>query len=211
MGMMQFMVNTMGKERREGIMTDMMPLMMDGIDMHKFMPKMMGNMLKDLSVENIAGFLKAALGEKETFKKLLENLIEANMVTKMMMKSYTSKLGFDETVEALEYNAVKCGWEIPQVRDLQNTYKKAGLSDMTRVKILYYCNPEGGYSILKNDEFKAMSVMMPMPVSVHEKNDGTVGISAMNLGMMSAMFSGDVKEVLTQGAENFEKSLEGVV
>jgi hypothetical protein len=29
--------------------------------------------------------------------------------------------------------------------------------------------------------------------------------------MMSAMFSGDVKEVLTQGAENFEKSLEGVV
>ena len=211
MGMMQLVVNAMGKERREGMMTDMMPLMMDGIDMHEFMPKMMGNMLKDLSAEDIAGFLKAALGEKETFKKLLEKLIEANMVTKMMMKSYTSNLGFDETVEALEHNAVKCGWEIPHVRDLQNTYMEAGLSDMTRVKILYYCNPEGGYSILKNDEYKPLSVMMPMPVSVYEKNDGTVGISAMNLGMMSAMFSGDVKEVITQGAENFEKSLEGVV
>lgn len=43
----------------------------------------------------------------------------------------------------------------------------AGLSDMTRVKILYLCNPEGGYEILKSDDFKAMSVMMPMPVSVY--------------------------------------------
>jgi uncharacterized protein (DUF302 family) len=82
---------------------------------------------------------------------------------------------------------------------------------MTRVKILYYCNPEGGYAILKNDDFKALSVMMPMPVSVYERTDGTVGISAMNLGMMSGMFAGTVKEVLEKGAEDFEKSLEGVV
>lgn len=211
MGLMQSMVTMMGKERREEMMTDMMPLMMDGIDMHEFMPKMMGNMLKDLSAEDIVGFLKEALGEQETAKKMLERLIDANLVTKMMMKSYTSKLGFDETVAALEHNSVMCGWEIPQVRDLQNTYKEAGLSDMTRVKILYFCNPEGGYAILKSDDFKALSVMMPMPVSVYEKNDGTVGISSMNLSMMSQMFSGKVKEVLTKGMEDFEQSLEGIV
>ena len=67
------------------------------------------------------------------------------------------------------------------------------------------------FAILKNDDFKALSVMMSMPVSVYEKNDGTVGISAMNLGMMSGMFSGAVKDVLTKGAEDFERSLEGVV
>ena len=211
MGMMQSVAAMLGKERREEMMTDMMPLMMDGIDMHEFMPKMMGNMLKDLSAEDVIGFLKEALGEKETVKKLLEQLIEANMITRMMMKSYSSKLGFDETVERLEHNAVMCGWEIPQVRNLQNTYVEAGLSDMTRVKILYYCNPEGGYAILKSDDFKALSVMMPMPVSVYEKSDGTVGISSMNLSMMSEMFSGTVKQVLKEGAENFEKNLEGVV
>jgi uncharacterized protein (DUF302 family) len=133
------------------------------------------------------------------------------MVTKMMMKSYTSILDFDETVEVLERNAVMSGWEIPQVRNLQKTYLDAGLAGMTRVKILYLCNPEGGYTILKSDDFKAMSVMMPMPVSVYEKNDGTVGISSMNLGMMAGMFSGAVKEVLTKGAEDFEKSLQGIV
>ena len=211
MGMMQVMVNMLGRERREGMMTDMMPLMMDGIDMHEFMPKMMSSMLKDLSAEDIVGFLVDALGEKETIKKVMEKIVEANLITKMMMTCYTSKLDFDATVDALERNSVMNGWEIPQVRNLQNTYIEAGLSNMTRVKILYLCNPEGGYTILQEDEFKAMSVMMPMPVSVYQKNDGTVGISSMNLGMMAEMYSGTVKEVLKKGAEDFEKSLEGIV
>lgn len=211
MGMMQSMVNMMGKERREGMMMDMMPLMMEGIDLHEFMPKMMGEMLKDLSAEDIVKFLKEALGEKQTFQKLGEKLIQANMVPKMMMKSFTSKLGFEETVEALEDNAVKCGWEVPQVRDLQALYLEAGLKDMSKLKTIYLCNPQGGYSILQDDEFKALSVMMPMPVSVYERNDGSVGISAMNLGMMAGMFHGTTKEVLENGAENFEKSLEGIV
>ena len=43
-----------------------------------------------------------------------------------------------------------------------------------------------------------------------KKNDGTVGISTMNLSMMAGMFSGTVKEVLKKGNEDFEKSLEGV-
>lgn len=211
MGMMQTMVTMLGKERREDMMKYMMPLMMEGIDLHEFMPKMMANMLKDLSTEDIVEFLKQTLGKKETVKNLVDRLIEANLLTQMMMKSYTSKLRFDETVEALEQNAVKCGWEIPQVRNLQHTYLEAGLSDMTRVKILYLCNPEGGYAILKSDKFKAMSVMMPMPVSVYENNDGSVGISSMNLGMMAGMFSGNVKETLVNGATDFEESLEGIV
>jgi hypothetical protein len=56
-----------------------------------------------------------------------------------------------------------------------------------------------------------MAVMMPMPVSVYEKNDGSVGISSMNLAMMSGMYTGVVKEVLEKGAEDFEKSLEGII
>jgi hypothetical protein len=80
MGMMESMVHMMGRERRENMMMDMMPLMMEGIDLHEFMPRMMAEMLKDLSAEDLVGFLKEALGEKETFKKLLEKIVEANMV-----------------------------------------------------------------------------------------------------------------------------------
>ena len=56
-----------------------------------------------------------------------------------------------------------------------------------------------------------MSVMMPMGVSVYETSDGRVEIAAMNLGMMSGMFSGVVREVLNNGAGNLEKTLQGVV
>lgn len=211
MGMMAAMMTMIGRKRRETMMMDMMPLMMDGIDMHEFMPKMMGAMLKDLSPEDIVDFLKQALGEKNTFQQVLDKLIDANLITGMMMKSYPSKLSFDDTVDTLERNSVKNGWEIPQVRNLQKTYLEADLTDMTRVKILYLCNPEGGYAILKDDRFKPLSVMMPMPVTVYEKNDGSVGITSMNLGMMADMYTEPVKEVLSTGARDFEQSLEGII
>jgi hypothetical protein len=56
-----------------------------------------------------------------------------------------------------------------------------------------------------------MSVMMPMGVSIYETTDGRVEIAAMNLGMMSGMFSGVVQEVLNNGAANLEKTLQGVI
>ncbi|NIN35101.1 MAG: DUF302 domain-containing protein, partial [Gammaproteobacteria bacterium] len=58
---------------------------------------------------------------------------------------------------------------------------------------------------------KSMSVMMPMGVSIYETSDGRVEIAAMNLGMMSGMFSGVVQEVLSNGAANLEKTLQGVI
>ena len=201
MGMMDIMVKMLGKKKREKMMINMMPLMMEGIDMNEFMPKMMGNMLKDLSADNLIKFLKDALGEKETVKNLLQKIGEANLMQKMMFKTYTSKFGFDETVDKLQNNALNNGWTIPDVRNLQQEYINSGIKEMTRLKVLYFCNSRGGYSIIQNDEKKAMSVMMPMGVSVYEKKDGSVDIAAMNIGMMGGMFSGEVKEVLTDGGE----------
>ena len=65
--------------------------------------------------------------------------------------------------------------------------------------------------MLKDDRNKSMSVMMPMGVSIYEISDGRVEIAAMNLGMMSGMFSGVIQEVMSNGAANLEKTLQGVV
>ena len=78
---------------------------------------------------------------------------------------------------------------------------------MTRMKIIYFCSPHGGYRILKADNDKSMSVMMPIGVSVYETNDGQVYVAGMNLGLMSTMFEGTIKEVFKEGAENYEKTL----
>ncbi len=133
------------------------------------------------------------------------------MMPNMMFATYKSKLGFDETVSSLEESAKKNGWTIPEIRDLQQDYIEEELEDMTKVKILYFCNAQGGYNILKDDDYKKMSVMMPMGVSVYETNDGQVRIAAMNIGFMSMMFSGTVKKVLQEGGGNFRKSVENII
>ncbi len=133
------------------------------------------------------------------------------MMPKMMFATYKSKLDFDETISSLEESAKKNGWTIPEIRDLQQDYIEEGLEDMTKVKVLYFCNAQGGYNILKDDDYKKMSVMMPMGVSVHEINDGQVRIAAMNIGFMSMMFSGTVKKVLQEGGGNFRNSVENLV
>ncbi len=133
------------------------------------------------------------------------------MMPNMMFATYKSKLGFDETVSYLEESAKKNGWTIPEIRDLQQDYIEEGLEDMTKVKILYFCNSQGGYNILKDDDYKKMSVMMPMGVSVYETNDGQVRIAAMDIGFMSMMFSGTVKKVLQEGGGNFRNSVENIV
>jgi uncharacterized protein (DUF302 family) len=211
MGLMDIMVKMLGKKKREKMMINMMPLMMEGLDMNELMPKMMGNMIKDISADDLIKFLKDALGEKETVKKLFQKIGEANLMQKMMFKTYISRFGFDETVEKLHENALHNGWMIPDVRNLQQEYIDSGIEEMTKLKVLYFCNSQGGYSIIQNDEKKAMSVMMPMGVSVYEKKDGSVEIAAMNIGMMGGMFSSEVKEVLTDGGDRLEASLKEII
>ncbi len=131
----------------------------------------------------------------------------------MMFRVDTSKLNFVETVSTLSEAAKRNGWIIPDdTRDLQQDYHQAGLNDMNRCTILYFCDPQGGYAIFtSNDTNKAMSVMMPMGVSVYETTDGQVKIAAMNLGLMSNFFSDPVKDVLENGGARYEKSLEAVI
>jgi uncharacterized protein (DUF302 family) len=209
--MMDLMIKSISQKKREQMMINMMPLMMEGMDIYEFMPKMMTEMLKDVTVDDVIAFIKRIIEEQDKLKELADKIASANLMQQMMFKVYQSKLDFDETVSAVAEAAPRNGWLIPDIRDLQKEYQEAGLSDATKVKIIYFCNPQGGFDILKDDSNKSMSVMMPMGVGIYETSDGRVEIAAMNLGMMSGMFSGIVQEVLNNGADNLEKTLQGVV
>jgi len=128
-----------------------------------------------------------------------------------MLKVSKSEHDFERTVQMVHENALRVGWDIPWCFELQQHYREKGLSDMTRAVNIYFCNPQGGYDIMKDDVYKPMAVMMPTAVSVYETSDGDVYISRMNLGRMSWMFGGTVREALRGGGENLEKALEGVV
>lgn len=210
--MMDTMINALPQEKREEMMINMMPLVMAGIDMNELMPRMMSSMLRDVTADDIINYLKDTLKDKEKLSQLATKIQEANLMGQMMFRVDTSSLNFEETVSTLSESAKQNGWLIPDTRDLQHEYHEAGLNEMTRCTILYFCNPQGGYAIFtSNDTNKAMSVMMPMGVSVYETTDGQVKIAAMNLGLMSNFFSGAVKDVIKDGGARYEKSLEAVI
>jgi uncharacterized protein (DUF302 family) len=208
---MDTMINALPQEKREAMMINMMPLMMEGIDMNALMPRMMSNMLKDVTADDIVDGLKEILKDKERLTELGERLQEINLMSQMMFRVDKSHLDFDETVVALSESAEQNGWQIPKTFDLQHHYHEEGLRDMTRCTILYFCNPHGGYAILtSSDKSKPLSVMMPMGVSVYETSQGQVEIAAMNLELMSNFFSGIVKDVLKESGARYVKSLEAV-
>jgi uncharacterized protein (DUF302 family) len=128
-----------------------------------------------------------------------------------MFRVDKSRHGFDQTVQMVRENALRVGWDIPWQFELQQHYQESGLSDMTKVVNLYLCDPQGGYTIMKDDAYKPMAVMMPTAVSVYETNTAEVYISRMNLGRMSAVFLGSVKAALRSGGERLENAFEGVI
>ena len=67
---MDTMINALPQEKREAMMINMMPLMMEGIDMNELMPQMMSNMLKDITTDDIVNFLNDILKDKEILSEL---------------------------------------------------------------------------------------------------------------------------------------------
>ena len=96
--MMDMMIKTISKEKREQMMINMMPQMMEGLDIYEFMPKMMTDMLKDVTVDDVIAFIKRVIEEQDKLKELVNKIAQANLMQQMMFKVYQSKLGFDETV-----------------------------------------------------------------------------------------------------------------
>lgn len=210
MALMDTMVKSIKKENREKMMINMMPLMMEGIDMNELMPKMMANMLKDLKAEQIINFFKELFTDNEKLANFGNKIAEANLMTKMMMKTWKSKHDFKETVKLLTEAAPKNNWHIPDTRDLQKLWIEQDVQNAPKIQVIYFCNAQGGYNITSDDDLKAMSVMMPMGVSIYELSNGEVEIAAMNLGMMSNMFAGVVKETLSASADNLENCLKDI-
>lgn len=119
----------------------------------------------------------------------------------LMLNVYKSNLNFEETVAAINSAAINQGWKVPKIYDIQKSLQSAGHEDMTRVKIISICNPHHAYNVLKFDENKKITAIMPCRVGIYEKKDGQVYLSEMNIGFVSKMFGGTIAEVMSQVAD----------
>jgi len=142
---------------------------------------------------------------------ILAGIVFWTMMPKMMLTVNESKLGFEETVAAISESAIERGWLVPKIYDIQKSLYNKGYEDMTKVKIISLCHPHHAYSILRDDNNKKITAIMPCRIGIYETADGRVYISKMNTGLMSKMIGGTIAEVMGGVAKEEAEMIESII
>ena len=130
----------------------------------------------------------------------------------MMIVTKESRLGFDETIVALEKRIPEHGWVVSggKAIDMNNSLAQHGVDFKPRVKLVKLCNAEYAKSVLATD--RHVSCLMPCTMAVWEGDDGKVYLSEMNMSLMAKMFGGNIAKVMGgKVAGDEEKMLEGLL
>ena len=114
----------------------------------------------------------------------------------LMIVTKECKLGFVETVAALEKRIPEQGWLISggEPMDMNKSMAKNGVTFGPRVKLIKLCKAEYAKSVLTTD--RHISCMMPCTMAIWEADDGKVYLSKMNLSLMAKMFGGNVAKIM---------------
>jgi uncharacterized protein (DUF302 family) len=141
---------------------------------------------------------------------LLAFLITFLSAPKLMFRETRVEGDFNTTVAKVEKTVLEHGWKIPHVHDLQATMKNFG-KDVRSVQVFELCNPDYAYEILKKDQERVVSNMMPCRLAVYEKKDGAVYISRMNSGTVAKPMSKVVRKTMTVAAKDVEDIIDEVI
>ncbi len=118
------------------------------------------------------------------------------MMPGMMLHETLSPYTVNETVEKIKTSALAEGWVVAGVKPLHKAVKKHGGYDIPPVMLINLCQADHAYNILKEDDNKVLSVMMPCTISVYQKGDGKTYIGSMNAGLLGTMFGGTIAEIM---------------
>lgn len=98
----------------------------------------------------------------------------------------------NQAVEAIEANTKEKGFSVLTIHDVSNVLEEKGFP-IEPLKIIEICNAKYASQILKKDI--KISLMLPCPISVYEKN-GKTYISALKPNVMSDFYpDADIKAI----------------
>jgi len=121
----------------------------------------------------------------------------------MMLVENQSRLGYGETVQAIQDAAVAAGWKVPAVHELSETVNGAGF-DVRPVTIIELCKPDLAGRILSERVGYTITPLMPCRVAVYENGAGEVVLARMNTGLMSKLFGRFVETTMKQATAETE-------
>jgi uncharacterized protein (DUF302 family) len=126
----------------------------------------------------------------------------------LMFKETPSPFGMEETVARIQQNIQKTGngWALSGLRNPAKAVQNDG-GNVLPVLMVEACSTKYSGPILKEDEHRILSILMPCKITVYKKQDGKVYIGTMNAGLMGHLFGPTVSSTMTKVAEDQKKFL----
>lgn len=153
-----------------------------------------------------------AAGTQQDVQAQMQKMQEAQAkLMSAMMTEKTSRLGFDETVAALQDAARKRGWEVGQAMDMQDAMLKAGHKNAKSFKMLTMCRKDLAENLLKAQVAQKAMPFVPCRMSVFEGNDGKVYIAKPNTELMAQMAAPAFAPLLKKFDEEEKSVLTNIV
>lgn len=121
-----------------------------------------------------------------------------------------SKLSFTQTIDSLKNCGNRNGWKVLTIHDLQQSLKKNG-KEVLPANVFELCNPKYSYEVLKDDNSKFISAMMPCRISVYEKANGKTYISRINPEFLYNSFDSSKSNGMSKAIEEIESVLNKLI
>jgi len=129
----------------------------------------------------------------------------------LMLTITKSKYGFDDTYSLIEDSIVDHNWDIQRVYDIEECMRTFGHDSITNIMIFSICKPDNVATILKNDDDKKVTAIMPCRIAIYEDSNGDTYVSRLNISLMSKMFGGVIEDVMQGVAADEKNILDGIV
>ncbi len=138
--------------------------------------------------------------QQATPQQMQQAMLQQAQMMSVMFDLRKSRLGFDETVNAIKTGAEKRGWKVGAVQDMQAQMREAGAKDAKRMKVISLCPAGANEKVAKAGGGKTPP--LPCRATVFDGKDGKLYVMRMNLTNLSKTLPGDLAKAMAEvGAE----------
>ena len=121
-----------------------------------------------------------------------------------MFNEIESPYSVEETAARIQQNIQRLenrGWKLSGLRDPSKAVAASG-TNVLPVLLVEACSTKYSAPLLKDDETRALSILMPCTITVYKKDNGKTYITLMNSGLMGQLFGANVAKIMAEVAKD---------
>lgn len=117
------------------------------------------------------------------------------ILPRLMFSEIQSTQNYEDTIAFIVRNVTQKGWKVSALMRLDKSLAQEGKTVLPAASFKI-CQADYAERILKDDDARFLTVMMPCSIGVYEKADGKTYVSTMNAGLLGRLFGGTAAKVM---------------